>query len=114
LEAANTNKGATNNSANAIEILSYELRDLEDIAGAQLAKQWNEEFDMLTHAGKLSRRRITSDMLDFPTQCDIYSNTVAYYTWASGEFYGTEIYSQAVADGQRLLFELAWSTATPQ
>jgi len=38
----------------------------------------------------------------------IYGNVVAYYNWKGSEVFGVEIYSQEIADSQRLFFEMLW------
>jgi hypothetical protein len=58
-------------------------------------------------------RYVSDDIFHITHGTMIYDNVVAYYNWKDSEVFGVEIYNQEIADSQRQLFELLWSSAKP-
>jgi len=71
------------------------------------------------HAQQLSgyqiieRQLITKDIFSIANATCIYDNVTTHYQQKDGEVFGTEVYSQELADRERQFFNILWPQSTP-
>lgn len=58
-------------------------------------------------------RQIAEEVFPIRYSTVIYDDVVAYYTWLDEEVFGTELYSQDIADAHRRWFDMLWRQAEP-
>lgn len=56
-------------------------------------------------------RRINPDIYAIAHSTVVYNNVVAHFNWDDTEVFGIEVYNQQIADSQRQLFNILWTTS---